>query len=98
MRRDSVPRVTTILPMWPSAAGTTTKSAGVTGALQAHPAARAARSSNASLSNCSALGLVDLDHEFRAAHTHDRRRSADLHRFGRLLDHLARHRGESALL
>ena len=38
--RDSSPRCTTILPTCPSGAeGTTTKSAGVTGAWHAHPAA-----------------------------------------------------------
>src|SRR5207237_9076471 len=38
--------------------------------------------------------LVDLDDEFGSAHAHDGRGRADLHRFGRLLHHLARDRGE----
>src|SRR5947209_8237909 len=95
------PRVwTTIAPMWPSGAGTTAKSSGLTGAggLEAHAAASsAAAARTGSLKGPARLLLVDLDEEFRAAHAHDRRRGADLHRLGRLLDHLARHRGKAAL-
>src|SRR5690348_12962099 len=90
---------TTMVPMWPSGAGSTAKSAGVTGC-EAQPAARAAATrAAASLPKESCLrtlrdGLVHLHDELGAAHAHDRRGRADLHRLGRLLDHLAGDGGE----
>src|SRR5258706_1195071 len=84
---------TTTAPIWPSAAGTTATSCGVAQPARTAAAASAAKSFKAK----SGLG-VDLHQEFGAAHAHDRRRRADLHRFGRLLHHLAGDRGEASLL
>ena len=69
--------------------------------LFAQPAARIAASKTpagrTNLGLALPRGLVDLHHELGAAHAHDRRGSADLHRLGRLLDHLVGHRGEASL-
>src|SRR5258706_7731004 len=96
---------TTMEPTWPSAPGITGKSSGATrplGALAQPPASAAAISSAARWAgNRSARcgnGLVDLDDEFRSAHAHHRGGRADLHRLGRLLDHLAGDGREPPLL
>ena len=70
-----------------------------------NPRPRAARTTAARRIECraSAAGgrrrgrLVDLHHELGAAHAHDGGGRADLHRLGRLLDHLAGDRRELAL-
>src|SRR5262245_17594816 len=104
MTCDWPSRETTMEPTWPSLPGPTTKSSGATGfgGAEAQPAtrktrARAARAFNEPGSLPCGL-VVHLDDELGAAHAHHGRRGADLHRLGRLLDHLARHRGELALL
>src|SRR5512146_294382 len=92
---------TAMAPTWPSGAGRTANSAGVTGC-EAQPAASAAARTTARNLAKAILGsgggrLVDLDHELGAADAHDRRRRADFHGFRRLLHHLSGHRGEAPL-
>src|SRR4051812_34654186 len=86
-----------MVPMWPSAAGITAKSAG-RGAAQ--PARTAAASSGTRKRKAALVGVrsVHLYHELGATHAHHGRGGADLHRLGRLLHHLAGDRGELALL
>src|SRR5258706_10850609 len=97
MTRSSRSVRTTTAPTWPSDVGTTANNAGV--GAEAQPAARAASARSARNFKGTLFGfLVDLDHELGAAHAHDRGRRADLHRFRRLLHHLAGNRGEAPLL
>src|SRR4051812_37100305 len=89
---------TTIVPTWPSGAGRTAKISGaLSGARRTFASQTASRNTARKFKAGYLFFVVDLDHEFRAAHAHDRRRRADLHRFGRLLHHLARDRREPPL-
>src|SRR3954454_19282573 len=83
--------------MCPSAAGTTAKRAGWMGAQALAATAVNRIATRKRIRKLLLRRLVDLDHELRAAHAHDGGRRADLHRFGRLLDHLAGDRGKAAL-
>src|ERR1044072_2184811 len=85
----SSPRSTTTMPTWPSALGTTTTISFVPGKSRA--SARIAPSSATPTSG-------DAPQELGSAHAHHAPGGAHAHRSRRLLDHLARHHGERALL
>src|SRR6476661_5931912 len=88
MTRSS-PRSTTTMPTCPSALGTTTTISFVPGKSRA--SARSAPSSATATS-------VDAHEELGSANAHHARRGAYAHRSRRLLDHLAGHHRERALL
>src|SRR5258708_21363467 len=100
-RSRPTPRCTTIAPICPSGAGSTAKSSGAV-AEHVQPAASAASRMARNLKACLVARrvsrVVDLRRELGAAHAHDRRRGADLHRLRRLLHHFPGDGREAALL
>src|SRR5580765_8679019 len=85
----SAPRSTTPIPTCPSASGTTTPISFAAG--KSRTSARTAPSSATATS-------VDAHEKLGSANAHHARRGAHTHRPRRLLDHLARHHRERALL